>query len=495
MRITVRSGRVDPGRKSLRVVAAVEGPECFERLLPAEAGRPGPLTKLLTDLQFRGASNETALLPHDGRWTLAVGLGKSEELSADRARQLAGTAAKVARARGFRHLVLPALHEPAMGSGAEIAQTLIEGALLGLYRYDRFKQRPAHERRRRIEALTLHVGSASAMPVAERAARKAQTIAGAVTLARDLINGPSNLVTPTHLANHARAIAKRHRLACRVLAFAQLKRLGFGGIAGVAQGSAHPAQFIILDYRPRGARRTVVLCGKGITFDSGGISLKPAAKMEQMKYDMSGAAAVLATLQAAAALQLPTHVVGLIAATENLPSGTAQKPGDVLTTLSGKTVEVLNTDAEGRLVLADCLHYAKRFKPDAVVDIATLTGACVIALGSEAIGLLATDDRLAARLEAAGRATHERLWRLPLWEEYGPQLHSEIADLRNVSTSGEAGTIMGAKFLQAFAEGMSWAHLDIAGTAWTDRERPYIPKGAVGIGVRLLVKWIEDWTS
>ena len=263
----------------------------------------------------------------------------------------------------------------------------------------------------------------------------------------------------------------------------------------MAQGSAHPAQFIVLDYAPPRAKQTFVFCGKGITFDSGGISLKPAEKMEQMKYDMSGAATVLGTLKVAATLKLPVRVVGIIAATENLPSGTAQKPGDVLKTLSGKTVEVINTDAEGRLVLSDCLHYAKRYKPDCVVDLATLTGACVIALGSEAIGLFSKDERLVARLNQAGKETHERVWRLPLWDEYAELIRSDIADSKNAGNR-EAGATTAAKFLEEFTQGLRrWAHLDIAGTAWTERDKPYIPKGAVGVGVRLLVQLMEHWKA
>ena len=215
--------------------------------------------------------------------------------------------------------------------------------------------------------------------------------------------------------------------------------------------------------------------------------------MELMKYDMAGAAAVLGTIKAAATLKLPVRIVGIIAATDNMPSGSAQKPGDVLKTLSGKTVEVLNTDAEGRLVLTDCLHYAKRYKPNYTIDIATLTGACVVALGSEAVGLMTNDERLATRLTQAGEQAYERVWRLPLWEEYGgPLVKSDIADLKNVTNTGEAGTITAAKFLEQFVEGMRWAHLDIAGTAWTDKPKPYVPKGAVGIGVRLLIELMEQ---
>ena len=494
MRITVRSGQLARGRDGVQVLAALEGERHPERLLPASASRDRELGRLVGESGFRGASNETTFLPIRGRWVLVVGLGKAKDLSLERVRQFAGTAAKVVRARRFTRLTLPVLRERNLGSPAAAAQALTEGALLGLYRYDSLRKLPKHEAGRRIDAITLVVERAGDAAAAKRAVAKAEVLAGAVSFVRDLINGPSNIVTPTYLANQARAMAKQFRLKCQVIPFAKLKRLGFGGLVGVAQGSVHPAQFIVLDYSPRGAKQTFALCGKGITFDSGGLSLKPALKMELMKYDMSGAAAVLGTIKAAAQLSLPVRIVGIIAATENMPSGTAQKPGDVLKTLSGKTVEVLNTDAEGRLVLADCLHYAKRFAPTATIDLATLTGACVVALGTEAIGLMTNDERLAARINQAGKATYERVWRLPLWDEYGPAMKSDIADLRNVTNTGEGGTITAGKFLEAFTEGMPWAHLDIAGTAWTDKEKPYIPKGAVGLGVRLLITLIENWS-
>ena len=493
MRITVRSGRVSQVRGAVQVFAALEGEQHPERLLPASSAQDAELRRLVNSAGFRGAANEALMLPKGKQWVLVVGLGKAKDLSLERARQFAGTAAKVVRARGMRQLILPVISERPLGTAAAVAQALAEGLLLGLYRYDKLRQLPKYQRSWRIDAATLVVERAADTAAASRAVEKAEVLAEAVSLARDLINGPSNIITPTYLANTARQIARKLRLKCQVIPFAQLKRLGFGGLVGVAQGSAHPAQFIVIDYHPRGAKKTFALCGKGITFDSGGISIKPSAKMELMKYDMSGAAAVLATVQAAARLKLPVRVVGIIAATENMPSGTAQRPGDVIRTLSGKTVEVLNTDAEGRLVLADCLHYAKRFKPTATIDLATLTGACVVALGTEAIGLMTKDERLAARISQAGKVTYERVWRLPLWDEYGPAMKSDIADVRNVTNTGEAGTITAAKFLEEFAEGLPWAHLDIAGTAWTEKDKPYIPKGAVGIGVRLLVKLMENW--
>ncbi len=495
MRIQVRVGQPGRVRDGVVVLAAFEGAQRPERLVPSIVMRDRALTQLVTRSGFRGARNETALLPHGRDWVLVIGLGKAKELTLDVVRQFGGTAARIVRSRSFTRLTLPVFSETIFGAPATVAQALTEGALLGLYRYDRLKQVPKHERTQRIEAITLVVERARDVADVKRDVEKGEVLAEAVALARDLINGPSNIVTPTYLANQARAIARHHRLKCTVIPFAQLKRLGFGGIVGVAQGSAHPAQFIVLEYRSARPKATFALCGKGITFDSGGLSLKSAAKMEQMKYDMSGAAAVLGTLKAAASLKLPYRVVGIIAAAENMPSGTAQKPGDILKTLSGKTVEVLNTDAEGRLVLADCLHYAKRFKPDCVVDLATLTGACVVALGAEAVGLMTKNERLAARLNHAGQATHERVWRLPLWDEYGPAMKSDIADLRNVTNTGEAGTITAAKFLEEFTEGLkAWAHLDIAGTAWMEKDKPYVPKGAVGVGVRLLVKLMEEWS-
>ena len=493
MRITVRSGRFDEIHDGVQVFAAFEGEQKFERLLPNVAVRDHALSRLIASAGFRGAANETAFLPHRNRWVLIVGLGKAKEFSLEKVRRFAGTAARVVRARGYTSLALPVLNDRVLGSPETVAYALTEGAILGLYRYDKLKQVPKYEKSKHIETITLVTERAGDVAGATRAVVRAQAVAEAVYLVRDLITGPSNLVTPTLLANESRKLAKQYRLKCTVIPFAQLKRLGFGGIVGVAQGSAHPAQFIVLEYNPPRAKATFALCGKGITFDTGGISLKPSSKMEAMKYDMSGAAAVMGTVKAAAMLKLPYRIVGIIAATENMPSGTAQKPGDVVKTLSGKTIEVINTDAEGRLVLADCLHYAKRFKPDCCVDLATLTGACIVALGAEAVGLLTKDERLAARINQAGKATYERVWRLPLWDEYAPMLKSDIADIKNVSDTGQAGTITAGKFLETFAEGLPWAHLDIAGTAWTEKDKPYIPRGAVGIGVRLLINLMENW--
>jgi leucyl aminopeptidase len=327
----------------------------------------------------------------------------------------------------------------------------------------------------------------------EEGARVGQIVAEAACLVRDLGNQPGNVATPTMLAQTAQRIAQQHGLRCQVLDRVQIEELGMGAFMSVARGSQEPPKFIILEHNAdHEDLQTLVLVGKGITFDSGGISIKPGEKMEMMKFDMSGGAAVLGTLQAVAQLDLPLHVVGLVPATENLPSGTATKPGDIVRALSGKTIEVINTDAEGRMILADALAYAQRYQPAAVIDLATLTGACVVALGHHAIGLMGNNLELIARLKEAGQASGERVWELPLWEEYHEQLKSDVADMKNVG-GRPAGAITAAALLSKFAEGYPWAHLDIAGTAYTDEEKSYIPKGGTGVGVRLLVELLRNW--
>jgi leucyl aminopeptidase len=311
-------------------------------------------------------------------------------------------------------------------------------------------------------------------------------------MARDLVNGPSNQVTPTILAKKAQQIANEHGMEIQVFEVSQVEAMGMGAFVAVAQGSQEPGKFIILEYNKGKGLDTIALVGKGITFDSGGISIKPSENMDRMKDDMSGAAAVLATLQAASKLQLPFHLVGVMPATENLPSGKAYKPGDILKTLSGQTVEVISTDAEGRLILSDALTYSLRYQPKAIIDLATLTGACVIALGDFVIGLLGNDRSLLKRIEEASMKAGEKTWELPLWEEYFDYLKSDVADFRNVGTRA-AGAIIGGIFLSKFVEKIPWVHLDIAGPASIEKERPYVPRGGTGVGVRLLLQLLRDW--
>ena len=278
----------------------------------------------------------------------------------------------------------------------------------------------------------------------------------------------------------------------QVLEVSQAEAMGMGAFVAVAKGSQEPGKFIILEYNKGKGLYTIALMGKGITFDSGGISIKPSENMERMKDDMSGAAAVLAIMEIASKLQLSLHLVGIIPATENLPSGKAYKPGDVLKTLSGQTVEVISTDAEGRLILSDALAYGLRYQPKAIIDLATLTGACVIALGDYVIGLFGNEETLLKRVEEASGKTGEKVWRLPLWDEYFEYLKSDVADFRNVGTRS-AGAIIGGIFLSKFVEKAPWIHLDIAGPAYIEKERPYTPKGGTGVGVRLVVQMLRDW--
>jgi leucyl aminopeptidase len=294
------------------------------------------------------------------------------------------------------------------------------------------------------------------------------------------------------LAEKAQQIGKNHHMEVQVLEISQAEAMGMGAFVAVAKGSQEPGKFITLEYNKDKALDTIALVGKGITFDSGGLSIKPSEKMGQMKDDMSGAAAVLAIMQIASQLNLPLHLIGIIPTTENLPSGKAYKPGDILKTLSGQTVEVISTDAEGRLILSDALTYSLKYRPQAIIDLATLTGAVVIALGDYVIGLFGNDESLLKRVEEASKKTEEKVWRLPLWDEYFDYLKSDVADFRNVGTRS-AGAIIGGIFLSRFVEKTPWIHLDIAGPAFIEKERPYTPKGGTGIGIRLVVQMLRDW--
>jgi len=323
--------------------------------------------------------------------------------------------------------------------------------------------------------------------------KRAEILAEAVCFTRDIVNMAGSDATPTFLANKAKEIAKKPGVKCKTLSGPEMKKLGMNGILNVSRGSSEPPKFIILEYNTKKkSNDTIVLIGKGVTFDSGGISLKPGAGMDMMKADMSGAAAVLGAFKAISNLKPSSHIVGLVPCTENMPGNNALKPGDIIKCMSGKTVEVLNTDAEGRLILADAISYAKRYKPDAVIDIATLTGACVAALGTFASGMLGNNEELKDRIKQTGENCHERVWELPLWEEYYGLIKSTIADIKN--TGGKyAGTITAACFLGEFVENFPWVHLDIAGTFLVEKDTPYIRKGASGVGVRLLTHLMQNW--
>jgi len=321
--------------------------------------------------------------------------------------------------------------------------------------------------------------------------REARIIADAVRTVRDLGNGPGNEITPQRLAERAQEVAREAGFSCKVFDKKQIEKMNMGGLLAVNKGSVLEPRFVVMEWAPEKAKKTVALVGKGITFDSGGISIKPSDRMEEMKFDMCGAGAVIGIMQAAANLKVPHRVIGIFATTENLPDGNAYKPGDIIRTMSGKTVEIVNTDAEGRMILSDALHYASTLKPDHIIDFATLTGACVVALGSEASGLFTSDESLAESLTAAASRTGERLWRLPEWDDYKDLIRSEGADVKN-SGGRWGGAITAAVFLKEFVSCPSWAHIDIAGTAWAESRTPRDRKGATGVGVRATVEFLRS---
>ncbi|OQX14395.1 MAG: leucyl aminopeptidase [Desulfobulbaceae bacterium A2] len=473
-------------------------PECVRRAAAAPwragdlQGKAGEKVLLYPDGDEFGAAGGPAVLR-----LLLVGLGEEKDDEAGRLERLrlaAGTAAReAARLKARKVLAI----SPSVGglNGSAVAAALVEGLLLGNYRFAKYKTQPADEDESvRVENFVLHQGDLPRAEVRE-GLRLGRIAATAVISARDMAHEPANHWTPEHFARFARKLEQRHKLFCQVLGRGEMKKLGMGGILGVSQGTAAPPRLVVLGTPPRAGRPTLLLVGKGLTFDSGGVCLKPAAGMEEMKYDMCGGAAVLAVMQAMAELA-PEHlnVVAVVPASENMAGGGALKPGDVVRHYNGKTSEVVNTDAEGRLLLADALAFGiERFKPEAVIDLATLTGAVIVGLGHHRSGLLSTDDELAARLAAAGERCAEPLWRLPLGAEYTKQLKSEVADLKNTGGKG-GGTITGAAYLQEFVGETPWAHLDIAGTAWDFTEKSYVPKGPSGVGVRTLIELLRGWT-
>lgn len=465
----------------------------------------GAIAAVIAAGDFQGKKGETAILYSQGaipaRRVMVVGLGKPEKFGLEEVRWAAAAAAKRARELGVKSFST-IVHGAGAGGLAPdaAAQAVVEGTLLGLYRFRELISEPPD--RPDPEQLTVVSFGADQLPELEAAVRTGKIVAEAACLARDLTNRPANYATPSDLADAATEIAEEFTsMNCEVIDEDEAADLGMGSFLGVAQGSEEPARFIVMEHNPdRPDLDTLVLVGKGITFDSGGISLKQSEDMDRMRGDMAGGAAVLATMKAVGELDLPLHVVGLVPATENLPSGYAYKPGDVLTAMNGKTIEVISTDAEGRLILADALAYAARFHPKAVVDLATLTGACVIALGRQmAAGVFCTDEVLLARLQAAARASGERIWQLPLYEEYFDAIESLTADFTN--SGGRFGGVgTSAIFLKQFAEGYPWAHIDIAGMTFEDRPNtpkrpPQFQKGGTGFGVRLMVEFLRRWEN
>lgn len=437
----------------------------------------GLLSQVAAEGDCTGGRSEITLLhtrkkirPHR---VLLIGLGKTAELTRDRLREAGGKACSYLRGMKIgsvalsTHLVSSLNLPPA---------DLMEGYLLALYRFDKYRKDDS--KKTEVKNITVLSGR-------DRQIRDTKAIANAVWFARDLVNTPSNDMPPSELARAARSLKD---VSVRVIGRKQAEKLGMGAYLSVAKGSNSAPKFIVISYRKRKAA-PVALIGKSITFDSGGISLKPAKGMEKMKHDMAGGAAVLGVMKAVSELNLPLHVISVLPAAENLPGGSASKPGDVVKTINGRTIEIISTDAEGRLAVADAIGYARRFRPSAIIDIATLTGACSIAFGAEAIAMFGNDQGLMEKMKKASDQSGERVWQMPLLEEYREYVKSDIADLKN--SAGSSGSLASSGyFLSTFAGDTPWIHLDIAGTAWTDKDRPYIPKGATGVGVRLLMQFL-----
>ena len=491
MEFTIKSGSPEKQRSACVVVGVFDNRKLSLSAELVDRASNGYISEIIRRGDMEGKLGATLLL-HNVRGTLAdrvllVGLGKEREFRDKEFRSAVKSAVKLLNETGSYEAVIYLTEEKV--KRREVAWRVEHAVLVAMdavYRFDQMKSEKA-EVRRPLRKLTLSVPQRSDLADGEAAAARGLAIAHGVELARDLGNLPGNVCTPRYLGERALELAKEFpEVKVTVLERPELEELRMGSFLSVTNGSDQPPRFIVFEYNgsPRKAR-PLVLVGKGITFDSGGISLKPGADMDQMKFDMCGAASVFGTLRALAELKARVNVVGLVAACENMPSGRATKPGDVVTSMSGQTIEVLNTDAEGRLILADALTYAERFEPEAVVDVATLTGAMVIALGHVATGIFSNNDTLARALVTAGDDAFDRAWQLPLWDDYQEGLRSNFADFANVG-GRPGGSITAACFLSRFTKKYEWAHLDIAGTAWTDGKE----KGATGRPVPLLATWL-----
>jgi leucyl aminopeptidase len=454
----------------------------------------GAISRLIAEGEIKGKKGEVTLIHTLGRMgparVVVAGLGKQKDFNLDTVRYVMGEACRYLRGIGVAQAATIAHGAGIGGLDAESsAQAIAEGSILGLYRFSRHITK--EEDKKELRELLLVERDASKLADFERGVNQGRIVAEATSLARDMVNEPSNLLTPARLAQIAEEVAQEEGLEVEVLEREQMEELGMGALLGVARGSNQPPKFIVLRYKgdPENPANNLGLLGKGITFDSGGISLKPSQGMEEMKGDMAGGASVIATLKALARLRPRINVTGLVPATENMPGGNAQRPGDIVRAMNGKTIEVVNTDAEGRLILADAICYARRLGLTRLVDTATLTGAIVIALGNICTGVIGNNRELVEQVVRAGEAAGEKMWQLPLYEDYKEQLKSTVADIKN--TGGrEAGAITAAWFLSEFSEDTPWVHLDIAGTFYTDKEKGYQVKGATGVPVRTLVNLV-----
>ena len=459
----------------------------------ADGDLPDAISSIATDItkrsKFEGRSDETITTLHETpRKVTLIGLGK--EVSIRCVKSGLAAAAKIAQKQRDRSIAV-AVAAILPQTEPEESTTMIASLLAHAdYKYETFKTEKKDEKRITIDAILIPPAAISNKRI-RVIQDEATAISDAVRTVRDLGNAPSNVITATRLAERAEEVAKSAGVKCTVYGLREIERMKMGGLIAVNRGSAEEPRFIVMEYSPRKAKKHVALVGKGITFDSGGISIKPAEKMEEMKFDMCGAAAVIGIIEAAARLEFRVKITGCIPSTDNLPSGSAYKPGEIITMMNGKTVEIVNTDAEGRMILGDALHYASKLEPDHLIDYATLTGAIVVALAGDAAGLFSNDDELARKLIESGERVGERLWRMPAWDEYKDLIRSEWADVKN-SGGRWGGAVSAAVFLKEFVDCPSWAHLDIAGTAYAEHDNGRDPRGATGAGVRVTLDFLHS---
>lgn len=499
MKIEIKQGNIANTTADIIIINLFEGVSYPAGATGAiDQALNGAISELISNGDFSGKAGEIAVLYPRGSITatrvLIVGLGKAEGFNLEEIRRASGSALKRAQQLKSKHAATIVHGAGIAGLPVEpAAQATAEGALLALYSYDAPKKEPGSDFA--IETLTIVEYDANKIEAIEQGVKTAQAIYKGVKLARTLVNMPPNVATPTRIAAEAKKFSKELNLDITVGGRKWAGNRDMGAFLAVAKGAGERPKFVVIEYnRDREDLDTIVLVGKGVTFDTGGISIKPSQNMEAMKSDMAGAAAVLGTMKAVALLQLPLHVIGITPLTENMPDAGAYRPADVVTASNGKTIEIISTDAEGRMILADALVYAQRYNPDFVIDLATLTGACVVALGmGVAAGLFSTDNNLSAKLVAAGTETYERVWPMPLFDDYRKKMESPVADLKN--SGGRMGGVgTSAAFLKEFTD-YPWAHLDIAGMAMTEENKGYIPAGATGFGVRLLVEFLRNWKA
>ncbi len=495
MNITVKKGNLSEIKTSAMILALCEGEiQSSEMVAGVDQQTDGLLGDIMKCGDFEAKLSQVSVIYPRGslpaKRIALVGLGKKSELNLEKIRGAFSKVMQHLRGLNIKDAATAIDGNLLPDQKEKVIAAVVEGSVLGQYQYTSYKT-VGREDLKEMRLLEI-VAAPEDYAVTLNEIQKTKIITDAVCFARDMVSAPANEMTPSIMAAHAQKIAKRKNVSCRILEKGKMKMLGMNALLGVASGSQEPPKFIILEYS--GGKKgdaPIVLVGKGLTFDSGGISIKPAEKMDEMKTDMSGGAAVMATVMAAADLKLPVNLVGLVPATENMPGGSALKPGDILKSYSGKTIEVLNTDAEGRLILIDALFYASKYKPVAIIDIATLTGSCVVALGEDVIGMLGTDEQLKSDINRSAQITGELVWELPLWEHYSELIKSNIADYKN-SAGRMGGAITAAAFLSKFVGDYPWVHLDIAGPAWTTKDKAYSPKGATGVTVRLLVEYLQN---